>query len=50
MFSLCFLAVGFASGNKIPEKDSVIDNLDNECKECTIVSYADGAEDNYTNY
>lgn len=38
-FCICLLAVGLTPGNKIPEKDGVVDNLDVECKECTIVVF-----------
>ena len=43
-FCLCLLAVGFATGNKIPEEDSIVDNFYMKCKECTIVAYADAVD------
>ena len=43
-FYLSLLAVGFATGNKIPEEDSIVDNFYMKCKECTIVAYADAVD------
>ena len=45
-FKLClsFLVVGFATGDKVSEKDGVVDNLDMESKECAIVPYADAID------
>ena len=43
-FCLCLLAVGFSTGDKVPEKDGVVDNLNMECKERAIVAYADAID------
>lgn len=43
-FCICLLAVGLTPGNKIPEKDGVVDNFDMKCKECAIVAYADAID------
>ena len=43
-FCLCLLAIGLAPGNKVSEKDGVVDDFDMECKECTIVAYADAID------
>ena len=45
-FKLCqsLLAVGFATGNKVSEKDGVVDDFNMESKECTIVANADAID------